>query len=212
MRGAVPWIITAACLLAFGASYLELQRVRQRFGEVTQRPYHDHQDVRQFVIKAALADASQPIVMIGDSITEMAPLPAEIAGHPVIDAGIGGISTSGYKLLAGRLFEGVQPYAVVIALGANDTGSSNLLADAKELIAIIKAFTPRVVVSTTATDQTTNSHIREAAEASGVRFIEAEVPEALKRKDHIHFTAAAYRVWLPQIRTAVEAVLANTKS
>ncbi len=184
--------------------------MRQRFGEATQRPYHDHQDV--FVIKAALADASQPIVVIGDSITEMAPLPAEIADHPVINAGIGGISTSGYKLLAGRLFEGVQPYAVVIALGANDTGSSNLRADAKELIAVIKALTPFVVVSTTATDQATSSHIREAAEASGVRFIEAHVPEALKRKDHIHFTAAAYRVWIPQIRSAVEAVLANPKS
>jgi hypothetical protein len=88
--------------------------VRQRFGEVTQRPYHDHQDVRQFVIKAALADASQPIVMIGDSITEMAPLPAEIAGHPVVDAGIGGISTSGYKLLAGRLFESRTLYLAAI--------------------------------------------------------------------------------------------------
>jgi hypothetical protein len=95
MRRAVPWIAAAVCFLAFGASYLELQRVRQRFGEVTQRTYHDHQDVRQLIIKAALADASEPIVMIGDSITEMAPLPAEIAGHPVVDAGIRGISTSG---------------------------------------------------------------------------------------------------------------------
>jgi hypothetical protein len=116
MRRTVPWVIAAVCFLAFGASYLELQRVRQRFGEVTQRPYHDDQDVRQLIIKAALADASEPIVMIGDSITEMAPLPAEIAGHPVVDAGIGGISTSGYKLLAAPLFEGVRPYAVVIAL------------------------------------------------------------------------------------------------
>jgi lysophospholipase L1-like esterase len=101
---------------------------------------------------------------------------------------------------------------VVIALGANDTGSSNLRADAKELIAVIKTFTPRIVISPTATDQATSSHIREAAEASGVRLVEPDVPETLKRKDHIHFTAAAYRVWLPKIRSAVEAVLANPKS
>ena len=186
--------------------------MRQRFREETRRPYHDHQDVRQFSIKAALADLRQPIVMIGDSITEGAPLPAEIAGHPVVDAGIGGISTSGYKMLAGRLFENAQPYAAVIALGANDTGSGSLRDDTTELIAVIKAFTPRIVVSTTATDQAMISRIREAAETSGVRFVETDVPEALKRKDRIHFTAAAYRVWLPQIRSAVEAALANPKS
>jgi lysophospholipase L1-like esterase len=201
VRKAVPWIIAAVCFLAFGASCLQLQRMRRRL-----HAYQDHRDVRQFVIRAALADASQPIVVIGDSITEMAPLPAEIAGHPVVNAGIVGISTAGYKLLARRFFEGFHPYAVAIALGANDIGSSNLRADANELIAVIKTFTPRIVVSSTATDQATSSQIREAAEGSGVRFVEADIPETLKMKDGVHFTAAGYRVWLPQITSAVEGV------
>ncbi|WP_244065489.1 hypothetical protein [Bradyrhizobium sp. Ce-3] len=53
-----------------------------RFGEVSQHTFHDHAAVREFMIRAALADATAPIVVLGDSITEMAPLPRPGAKLP----------------------------------------------------------------------------------------------------------------------------------
>ena len=38
---------------------------------------HPHFDVRKFIIRAALQDAEKPIVVIGDSITEMGEIPGD---------------------------------------------------------------------------------------------------------------------------------------
>ena len=46
-------------------------RFMQRFGEVSRHQFHDHQDVREFMIRAALDGLTEPAVVIGDSITEM---------------------------------------------------------------------------------------------------------------------------------------------
>ena len=61
-------------------------------GEVSRHDFHDHADVRRLMIAAALADADQPIVVLGDSVTEMAPLPRQLCEHPVINAGVGGMN------------------------------------------------------------------------------------------------------------------------
>jgi hypothetical protein len=87
MKRAFPRVIAIVATVAFVASFSELQRIRTRFGEVTRHQFHDHQDVRAYMIKAALADLDQPIVVLGDSITEMARLPETINGHPVVNAG-----------------------------------------------------------------------------------------------------------------------------
>jgi hypothetical protein len=74
------WNSTVSILtVAFVASFSELQRMRARFSEVTRHQYHDRQDVRAYMIKAALAELDQPIVVL--SITEMARLPETINGH-----------------------------------------------------------------------------------------------------------------------------------
>jgi hypothetical protein len=60
--------------------------MRARFGDVTRHQFHDYQDVRLFMIRAALDELDQPIVIIGDSITEMSRLPETIYGRPVVNA------------------------------------------------------------------------------------------------------------------------------
>jgi uncharacterized membrane protein YedE/YeeE len=49
---------------------------------------------RPLLIKAALKDANDPVVILGDSIVGLATLPRSICGRPVINAGIGGSTTA----------------------------------------------------------------------------------------------------------------------
>jgi lysophospholipase L1-like esterase len=205
----LPWILSAVLLIAFGASFSELQRVRKRFGEVTRHAFHDHQDLRQFEIRAALADAERPIVVIGDSITEMAPLPREITGHPVVNSGIRGLRTSEFIPLAPHIFRDKKPFAIAIALGANDIGSTRQREDLSELISLLKQWTPRLVIVSVTSDQAINGQISAAAQAAGIPFFDIPIPDQLKMSDHIHFTAAAYREWIPRLRSAIENIISK---
>ncbi|MDE5451340.1 hypothetical protein GWE18_00420 [Bradyrhizobium sp. CSA112] len=86
---------------------------------------HDHTEVRIFVIRSQLAQAgANSIVFVGDSIVESALLPAEICGHRVVNAGIGGATTYQYALTARRL--AFRAAAVVIAIGTNDAEPASL--------------------------------------------------------------------------------------
>src|SRR3954454_21229950 len=90
MRRAVPWAISAILLIAFTASFSELERIRRRFGEVTQHAFHDHAEVRLDVIRSAMVQKTKPIVIFGDSLAELAQFPDSACNRPVINAGIGG--------------------------------------------------------------------------------------------------------------------------
>jgi lysophospholipase L1-like esterase len=60
------------------------------------------------------------IVVIGDSITEAAPLPDAVCGIAIINAGIGGSRTSNFIPFAEELAH-FKPALIVVALGINDT-------------------------------------------------------------------------------------------
>ena len=53
-------------------------------------------DVRAFMIRSQLARARNPVVIIGDSITEAALLPSSICGHDVVNAGVGCMTVGSY--------------------------------------------------------------------------------------------------------------------
>ncbi|MET4331633.1 hypothetical protein ABIB80_007493 [Bradyrhizobium sp. i1.15.2] len=146
MQRAMPWILSVVLLIAFGASFSELQRVRKRLGEVPRHTFHDHQDVRRAVIRAHLADAYRPIVIVGDSITEMASFPNNLDGNPVINAGIGGATILDYTALAPTIFEGSKPSLIVVTIGANDTANPNRQQNMKDLLLALKPFSPIIVM------------------------------------------------------------------
>jgi lysophospholipase L1-like esterase len=85
---------------------------------------HEHSDVRLFMIKAHLARATHPIVVLGDSITEAATLPEAICNHPVVNAGIGGAGVDELLAVAPSLLQGKAPALVVVAIGTNDAHAS----------------------------------------------------------------------------------------
>ncbi|MGF6433465.1 SGNH/GDSL hydrolase family protein [Bradyrhizobium elkanii] len=180
--------------------------MRNRFGEVSQHAFHDHAAVREFMIRAALADAPAPIVVLGDSITEMAPLPRLLCGRPVINAGVGGQTIPEAKQLAGRVLQDQGAFLLVLAVGANDAGSPTAQRDFTDLIETVKPLSTRpLVVIAVAADERTNRAIEAAAVARGVRFIDPHLPPGAKMADGIHFTAAAYKAWVPALEAAISA-------
>jgi hypothetical protein len=80
MNRSIPWVLFVVALVAFGASFSELERMRARFGEVTRHQFHDHLDVRQFMIRAALAGLDRPIVILGDSSLKWRGFPNQSRG------------------------------------------------------------------------------------------------------------------------------------
>jgi hypothetical protein len=101
MKRAIPWTLAVLFFVAFVASFSELQRMRVRFGEVTRHNFHDHQDVREFIIRSALDGLENGrSFILGDSLVEMAEFPKAVCGRPVVNAGIGGSQTSDFLRMA----------------------------------------------------------------------------------------------------------------
>jgi hypothetical protein len=82
---------------------------------------HKHIAVRDFIIQSQLAQVKDPIVFIGDSITESAFLPATICGYPVVNAGLGGASVRSYLPFANSTLSTLKAPLIVVAIGTNDS-------------------------------------------------------------------------------------------
>jgi lysophospholipase L1-like esterase len=80
---------------------------------------HRHQEVREFVIRSQLATASEPIVFVGDSITESALL-SSLTCKTTVNAGLGGATAGSYLKFARAIFDTQKLGTVVIAIGTND--------------------------------------------------------------------------------------------
>jgi lysophospholipase L1-like esterase len=198
----LPWIVAIACFVAFGASFSEVHRLKRRIGEISRHTFHDHVDVRRFIIAAKLAEVDHPVVVFGDSITEMAELPRQLCGQTVINAGIGGMNSSEAARLAPGLFKR-QPFLMVLAFGANDVGASAIEQNYSELIQISRRLSPRIVLISDTADAATEDEIKRAAVVAELPYVNPTIPAALKMTDAIHYTSAAYRVWLPALEAAV---------
>jgi lysophospholipase L1-like esterase len=209
MKRVFPWILAVVATIAFAASFSELQRMRMRFGEVTRHHFRDHQEVRQFIIKTTLIGLDQPIVILGDSITEMAKLPDAIDGHPVVNAGVGGASIGDFISLAPNLLDGVKPSLCVIALGANDVGSTAAETNYAALLSRLKAICPKLLAYAATRlggSDLINGQIKAAAEANAVPFVEPPVPPGATLPDHIHLNAAGRQAWTAGLVAAITAL------
>lgn len=130
MRGSsIPWLLLLVALIGSAALFDKLHEVRtrlsveqtQRMAERDQRFVEFHLKMREDEISRATLAANHPIVVIGDSLTEQSQFPPDICGHPVVNAGIGGIGISRALPLAEQIAQQhVTPTAIVIAVGIND--------------------------------------------------------------------------------------------
>jgi len=103
-------VVLAIGALAAGASYLRKEAAAD-----------SHRFARQVMLYYSLSRVDQPIIIIGDSLTEASTLPRAVCGHPIVNAGLDGASTSSdlgtwlIEALGGR-----RAAAILVALGTND--------------------------------------------------------------------------------------------
>jgi len=197
MKHAIPWIAAAVATLGLVASLLELMRERGRQGR--------HPALfREFVIRAELAEATAPILVIGDSITEGARLPREIGGRAVVNGGISGATVEDFERMAPALVAG-KPSFVVIALGTNGPAES-LHTSYAALLNRLKPLWPHVMavgVTPQAGADFRNAAIRAAADRAGIHFYTVPLPAGSTRLDGIHLNDAGYRIYTPALAAEI---------
>ena len=189
-----------------------------------------HGPTRQLIIASTLARFDDAIVVLGDSIVEASTLPRSLCGHAIVNAGIGGASTTSH--LGSILKEslgGKRAALVVVALGTNDAAKphgveqyrSNYLA----LLAELAALTPRIAVAaipppeagleeakkvSAALIDSYNAILPKLAVEARAAFIPLPPMPEHHTLDGIHLNAAGYEVWDRAIRGGIQSALCKS--
>ena len=213
------WALTSVsavailAIIAAGASYSDLRLWRAKYTEAKRSiDKHVRNCIRLFKIRAAVKGLADPIVVLGDSTTEIAPLPQAIDGHSVVNAGIGGATIRDFMVFAPQILDGVRPALSVVALGMNDSGSTSVAADYTALLVMLKRLSPHVLcieVTSAVGSDLTNSEIRKAANALGVRIVDTGMPPS-ETIDGVHPTHAGFDVWDAAVVRAIRDVIDAT--
>jgi lysophospholipase L1-like esterase len=189
--------------------------------------FDTHWITRQFVIRSTLARFDDAVVVLGDSIVEASTLPRALCGHPIINAGLGGASTTSHldKLLAEAL-SGKQAALVVVSLGSNDAATPNSVeqysSNYRGLLASLAALTPRLAIAAIPSPEpgleeakkvsgavidSYNAVLPGLAEQAHASFIALPSMPAQHTVDGIHLNAAGYEIWDKAIMGGIEAAL-----
>lgn len=175
-------------------------------------------DLRSFVVKLHLSLVEEPVIFLGDSIVQRAPLPSSICGHPVVNAGIEATSSKTYLPIARRL--SWRGTLIVVAIGLNDAKipvNEDFPNSYRELV---DHLAPAPLMFAGITPQGSPSYDSEAAERENMT-IEAEArarnapfidfQSAMQGNgltlDGVHLSPEGYRLWGGALIPAVKAVL-----
>jgi lysophospholipase L1-like esterase len=186
-----------------------------------------HTATRQFVIRSTLARLDDAIVVLGDSIVEASTLPRSSCGHAIVNAGIGGASTSGQlgSMLAEAL-GGKQAALIVVSLGTNDAAIPDSVeqyrSNYRALLKELAALTPRTAVAaiplpeaglkeskkvSVAVIDSYNLMLPDLAKEARAAFIPLPVMPVRHTIDGIHLDAAGYEVWDRAILAGIDSAL-----
>lgn len=190
-----------------------------------------HWELRQRVFAAEAGRQGQGIVFLGDSLTEMADLPALFPDLPTVNRGISGDTSRGMLFRLAHDVLSLEPLAVVVLCGANDVAQEGF--DAEGTAANVRAIAeaaqaaragiPVIVMATLPQDNPANAQRvvqvnRELGAAlrgvDGVRLVNTYSPflgEDGRQKpglfsDGIHLTAEGYQVLAEALRPALDQV------
>jgi hypothetical protein len=158
---------------------------------------------REKMIFADLRHAKEPIVVFGDSITELAALPHQLCGHAVINAGIGGLRVKDFETIAQRVVQKQRPFMIVIALGANDRGSPQAGDDALRLLGTLQSHSEKIISVSVTPDRETDDLIKRANDEAGIVYVDLNLIEA-DRRDGVHLNAAGSGKFVAAISLAIE--------
>jgi GDSL-like Lipase/Acylhydrolase family len=177
-----------------------------------------HRQSRQLVLHYTLSRLDQPIVIVGDSITEASSLPRTFCGHAVVNAGLDGAAT--FSDLGTWLIEaldGRRAAAILVALGTNDAlkgrKAEAFEASYAALLAQLKTVSDHVTVlgipsiemrgrvtgelrdETMGRIDAFNALLPAMANKAGAAFATLPPMGAPHTIDGVHLDAAGYVVW-----------------
>lgn len=205
--------------VAIGVSYVRKQSIPDL-----------HRRTRQIILHYTLSRVDNPIIIVGDSIVEASTPPRELCGHPIVNAGLDGASTTsdlGTWLL--DVLDGKSAAAIVVALGTNDAlgaarSQPQFLANYRTLLAQLSKATARLIVlavpsidvlgRVTGDMQTEaigrindyNSALPELAAESGAAFAALPPMPTPHTIDGVHLNTAGYQIWDQAIMQAASAL------
>jgi lysophospholipase L1-like esterase len=208
MNGAgIGIAVLAIGALAAALSYLKKEAVAD-----------SHRRARQIILYYTLSRIDQPIIIIGDSLTEASTLPRAVCGHPIINAGLDGASTAsdlGSWLI--DALDGHRAAAVLVAIGTNDALLKHSMQDFEASYAalltqlagvtdhVVALGIPAVEVRGRMTAELQaeamkgidafNAVLPALAAKGGVAFIPLPPMPTPHTIDGVHLDAAGYAVW-----------------
>jgi lysophospholipase L1-like esterase len=176
-----------------------------------------------------LSRLDQPIVIVGDSITEASSLPRTFCGHAVVNAGLNGAATSddlGTWLI--EALDGRRAAAILVALGTNDAlkgrKAEAFEASTAALLTQLKAASDHLAVlgipsievrgrvTAELRDETMgridafNALLPAVANQAGAAFAALPPMGAPHTIDGVHLDAAGYAVWDAAVLRGVSGV------
>jgi GDSL-like Lipase/Acylhydrolase family len=169
-----------------------------------------HTRARQFVIQSTLDRFPDPIVVLGDSIVEGSTLPRSLCGHAIVNAGIGGASTtSDLGTTLAKSLGGKRAALIIVSLGTNDAAVSRnkqtFRANYSTLLKQIATLAPRSVVmaippaedqgAMSATINDYNSILPDIAKEAGTTFAALPAMPGPHTIDGVHLNTAGYETW-----------------
>jgi hypothetical protein len=184
----------------------------------------DHQrDMVEALAKMSRTNGSF-IVIIGDSLTENARLPASVCGIPLINAGIGGSRASTFIPFAEEMrARQLSPALIVIALGINDAvleyrtdfrATYGLLIDslpkspiALATLAPVDTNFPVAKRLNPSTIKSIDGAIVETAASRGAPVIDLGAIVGIESRDGLHPTESTYHLWITVIVAGIENAL-----
>ena len=178
----------------------------------------EHRAARQLVLHFTLSRVDDPVIVLGDSITEASTLPRSHCGHPIVNAGLSGASTgSDLDGWLSSALAGKRAAMIVVSLGTNDAlparSRQTYEANYGKLLAQLATMASRVVVLAVPPVEARNKVTAEArdelmrsidsynsalpglAKNSGATFVALPPMSDSYTIDGVHLNAAGYSVW-----------------
>jgi lysophospholipase L1-like esterase len=206
-RALIALAILLVAALATGFSFFRKEAIAD-----------SHRLARQYVLHYTLSRVDDPIIIVGDSITEASTLPRELCGHAIVNAGLNGASTAsdlGTWLI--EALDGRRAAAIVVALGTNDALLARSLQEFEAsyvaLLGQLGQVTTRLAVlaipgidvrgNVTAELQATvmgringfNDALPRVAANAGAAFIALPPMPSPHTTDGVHLNRAGYSAW-----------------
>ena len=189
-----------------------------------------HRLAREFVIRSTMDRVENPVVILGDSIVEASTLPRSICGHAIVNAGIGGASTtSQLEEMLKLSLNGKTPALIAVSLGSNDAAKPSSVAEFRSnyrtlLIELALLGSRVALVATPAPElgldqsgkieasliEAYNQILPDLAKEVGATFIPLPPFPTRPTSDGIHLNANGYAVWDEAINSSVANIVCST--